>query len=363
MNNPIIRHSFMPNRRIIVVSDIHGNLDYFNGLLEKLDFSDNDILVINGDFLERGNNNIALLRKIMEMHRKGNTFVLRGNCDGWHEFLDRGNEMDNFTAEYMLERPNCFLQNICKDWGMVFSGVDDIPRFKEILSTDYAEEMDFLRNLPVVLETDYYTFVHGGISTNDWTNIDPYKCMKNDNFLGQNLSFDKWMIVGHWPVVLYHQKAPDAKPIILHDRKIISIDGGCVLVDDGQLNALIIPEYGSENFEYTHYDPFPLARALDSQKESENSFFIRWGDNEVDVLERKFDHILCKHKRTGYEMDILSKNVYETPINVTVNDCTDYRHEMYEGDIISIVEVSSLGYYCKKNGVTGWYSGRIEYLD
>ncbi len=363
MKNPILRISFMKNRRIIVVSDIHGNLEYFNGLLKKIEFTQNDILVINGDFLERGHNNIALLRKVMEMHRSGNTFVVRGNCDGWHEFLDRGSEMDNFIADYMQERPNCFLRNICDDWGMVFTNADDIPKFKEILSSDYAEEMEFLRNLPVIIETDFYTFAHGGVSSNDIDSVNPYSCMKNDNFLGQHLSFDKWMIVGHWPVVLYHHKAPDANPIILKDRKIVSIDGGCVLVDDGQLNALIIPNNGSDDFECVHYDHFPLAKALDCQEQSDNSYYIRWGDNEVDILDRHFDFHCCKHKRTGHVMDILKKNVYETPVKVTVNDCTDYRHEICEGDIISIVEESSLGYYCKKNGVSGWYSGRIEYLD
>ena len=64
--------------------------------------------------------------------------------------------------------------------------------------------------------------------------------MKNDDFLDQGHSFSKWVVVGHWPVTLYHTDIPSAAPIILRDRKIISIDGGCVLKADGQLNA---PDY------------------------------------------------------------------------------------------------------------------------
>ena len=40
------------DRRIIAVSDIHANMPYFKGLLEKISFSDADELIIDGDFLE-----------------------------------------------------------------------------------------------------------------------------------------------------------------------------------------------------------------------------------------------------------------------------------------------------------------------
>ena len=36
-------------RRIIAVSDIHANMPYFRGLLEKINFSERDELIIDGD--------------------------------------------------------------------------------------------------------------------------------------------------------------------------------------------------------------------------------------------------------------------------------------------------------------------------
>ena len=42
-------------------------------------------------------------------------------------------------------------------------------------------------------------------------------------------------------MTLYDPRIPSAAPIFTRDRKIISIDGGCVLKADGQLNALILP--------------------------------------------------------------------------------------------------------------------------
>ena len=55
-----------PERRILVVSDIHANLLYFEGALKKADYDpEQDELVIAGDFLEKGSDNLAVLEKII----------------------------------------------------------------------------------------------------------------------------------------------------------------------------------------------------------------------------------------------------------------------------------------------------------
>jgi len=72
-----------PGRRVIVVSDIHGNLPYFKGLLEKLSFTGKDILIIDGDFLEKGPDSIGTLHAIMDLGRTGNVYTVLGNCDEW----------------------------------------------------------------------------------------------------------------------------------------------------------------------------------------------------------------------------------------------------------------------------------------
>ena len=113
--------------------------------------------------------------------------------------------------------------------------------------------------------------------------------MKNDDYWGQDHSFahtGKYVEVGHCPVTLNDPRIPSAAPIIDRARHIISIDGGCVLKLDGQLNTLIIPEESSPDFSWTAYDGLPTARALDPQAPSEDSLNIRWGRNRVEVLER-----------------------------------------------------------------------------
>ena len=72
-------------RRILVISDIHGNIPYFEGALKLAGFSDRDELIIDGDFLEKGTESLRLCRMLMEMRKQGNVHVICGNCDDWAE--------------------------------------------------------------------------------------------------------------------------------------------------------------------------------------------------------------------------------------------------------------------------------------
>ncbi|MFR4562578.1 MAG: hypothetical protein ACLT5P_16135 [Flavonifractor plautii] len=107
---------------------------------------------------------------------------------------------------------------------------------------------------------------------------------KNDNFLGQGHRFDKYVVVGHWPVTLYHPHIPSAAPLFAREQNIISIDGGCVLKLDGQLNALIFPTEDSDTFTWQAYDGLPVYTALDRQEASPDSINIRWGRSDLELL-------------------------------------------------------------------------------
>ena len=63
----VIRPQFAPGRRIIAVSDVHGNLDFFRGLMDQVGLNPSDILVLVGDLLEKGPDSLTTLRFIMEL--------------------------------------------------------------------------------------------------------------------------------------------------------------------------------------------------------------------------------------------------------------------------------------------------------
>ena len=53
---------FPENGRLLAVSDVHGNLPWLRGLLEKVGFSTDDALVLVGDLVEKGTDSLSTLR-------------------------------------------------------------------------------------------------------------------------------------------------------------------------------------------------------------------------------------------------------------------------------------------------------------
>ena len=358
-----IEHLSLPaGRRILVVSDIHGNVPYFEGVLRRAGFSARDELIIDGDFLEKGAESLRTLHIVMELCARGNTHALLGNCDDWAEIFspDWPERGDEHLLRYLLWRKSGLLWDMCNAAGIDPFAIESFAEVKETLKKRFAAEFAFLAALPDAIDTERFLFAHAAARTDkplaEHTADDLNHC---DHFLTQGRRFDKWVIVGHWPVVLYGEDRVCANPIVDRGKKIISIDGGCVLKDDGQLNCLIIPDRDSEDFGFVAYDPFPERRALDDQEESRRSYYIRWGDSTVQVLRRGEEFSRCRHLRTGYELDILTKYLFTDNEVTDCNDCTDYVLPVKAGDTLRIVEETSRGVFAKRNGVSGWYYGGL----
>ncbi len=359
--NARVKKLDIPDRRIIAVSDIHANLPYFKALLDKVGFCDDDVLIIDGDFLEKGGHSLETLRFAMRLCENGSCHAVCGNCDGWSDAVDNEDEFwSTKIVDYMLYRGGGLIWDMLTEQGVEVTRELAFAHYVPMLREKYAAEFDFIRALPHIIETEHCIFVHGGIKPDvPMTDMTGGECMKFDNFRSTPYSFDKWVVVGHWPVMLYHENYVCANPIIDRDRKIISIDGGCVLKDDGQLNALIIPCDGSDDIGFVPYDPFPVRTVKTAQEKSDKSYYIRWGDNEVQVLERGEEFSLCRHLRTGYEMQILTKYLYGDAEICKCNDSTDLTLPLSAGDKVSVIETTSRGYLVKHEGVSGWYWGEL----
>lgn len=361
MDHAIVVHpDFAPGRRIIAVSDIHGNLPFFDGLMEQVGLTPEDILILVGDMLEKGKDSFALLRRLMELSRTHTVYPLCGNCDGLVLRFFEGDELDErFFSFYLPKHPECTLLQMAREGG--FEQYEDLPRLRANLRRTYPEAWAWLKKMPSILETEHLVFVHGGVPSLDhMEDLERWSCMKNDDFLGQNRSFKKWVIVGHWPVTLYHPDIPSSAPIFLPDRKIISIDGACVLKVDGQLNALILPSEDSEDFSWQCYDGLPTALALDGQEASADPVNIRWGRSALELLEEGEETSLCRHLETGRVMPILNHYLRRDDKGLWCEDSTDYALPVTPGDRLTVVARTKHGALCKKEGVTGWYYGRLS---
>ena len=361
----IERLSFPAGRRILVMSDIHANVPYFRGALALSGFSpERDELILDGDFLEKGTESLRLLRMIMDMEKKGHVHVVCGNCDDWAEAFAPGfpEEADAYLIRYLQHRRSGLMWELCLDQGIDPLRLKHFHDIRDRLWQAYPDIWAFLGRIPHAIDAGPVVFAHAGMTpgkpleAHSSTELDRVNALLRTDRL-----FDRWLVVGHWPVMLYEEDIVCANPIIDRERRIISIDGGCSLKDDGQLNVLILPEIGSEDFSFVAYDPFPVAVALDDQPAGERSYYIRWGDSQVEVLERGEEFSRCRHVRTGYEMDILTKYLFTDEPVTGCNDSTDYVLPVRAGDELRIVEETSRGVLAKNRGVSGWYAGRLEW--
>lgn len=369
MNDIIkINYDIPAGKRVLVTSDIHGHLNHLKNVLKMADFCHNDLLIIIGDIIEKGPESLKTLRYIMKLCEKENVIVLAGNVDLWRvHMIDNidENNAENFYNYLLSQRKwkgASIYDEMAAECHMEIHSGKDILRSKEIVTKHYQRELDFLRNRPVLLETQSYIFVHGGLpraSLDDIDGLSKWNFLKYDYFMETNLHFDKYVVVGHWPVTLYSEKIPQSDPIIDTEKKIISIDGGCGLKPDGQLNLIVIPDISSDVIEIRkyRYDEFPKYKALKSQKASDDSIYIKWTNNDIKEIETKDDFTYAEHIQTGKKLWINNDFIYQEHRS---NDYTDYILPIEAGDYISIVKSTSRGYIAKKDGVTGWYYGEIE---
>ena len=362
----VVRRLSLPeDRRVLAVSDVHGNVEFLRGLLAKARFTPDDILFVVGDILEKGTRSLETLRYLMELSRTHTVYALRGNCDQITlDFMAHAGWPDELLWKVLCSwEGRSFLLQMADEGGLVLHGKEDFPALRELVRTRFAAELDFLASTPVVVETERYILVHGGVPREDRLDeLEAHSVMKNDDFLGQGHHFRKWVVVGHWPVTLYHRHVPMARPLICREQHVVSIDGGNVLKADGQLNALILPPDPGEgeSFSYVAYDGLPVAVALDDQQPSTDSLNIRWSDSEVAVVERGEELSRCRHVSTGREMWILNEYLFQrSDGSIHCEDSTDYRLPVTAGDRLAVVRRTSRATLAKKDGVTGWYFGRL----
>lgn len=359
-------------RRIIAVSDIHAHQEWLEKLLKKISFGKEDILVIVGDMLEKGPENLKTLRYIMDLCREYRVYPLMGNVDAWRlqMLLQEDGRLDKElleSNERMLKSwGSTFITEMCAELGVSLKTLEDVPKARNAILKNEKQELDFIKGLPAILETPCFTFVHGGLVSpklEENREVPLFQLLKCDEFLNQGRFFDKYVVVGHWPVTLYDARKDSSAPLINEKQKIIGIDGGCGLKRDGQLNALIIEDPYKEEVTFEYYDEFPEAVALTDQEEGEDSINIRYFESEIKILEAGEEFSFAEHLKTGRQLWIYNGFLEKRPAAGETNTCweyTDYQIPVKSGEKVSVIQKTKHGYLIKKRGVSGWYYGELE---
>lgn len=358
-----------PNRRILAVSDIHGYGGLLRKLLEQAHFCPEDLLVIVGDIVEKGPESLTTLRYVMELCKQGNAIALIGNVDaGRMEMIETLSE-DNAEKfyRYLLSLRvwvgTSFYDELAMECGYEIESAADVLRAKEAIIRHFQPEFSFLASLPTIVETQNYVFVHGGLREREVAanlSCGLFELTKYDAFMTKTPhTFDKYLVVGHWPVALYDGDKQQLNPIVNREKKIIAIDGCCGVQKECQLNLLVIPaiDCAIDEVSHLHADAFPRIRALESQEESENPVHIFWTDREIKMLERGDEVSLVEHVSSGRKVHV--PNVY-LKSDTECHNYTSYVLPVEAGETLALIRTVGERCMVKKNGVVGWYGGAYE---
>ena len=364
MGTKIITPSLPENGRLFAVSDLHGHGHLLKRLLTQAGFSAEDTLVIDGDLVERGPDSLGTLRYAMELCRAGNAFALSGNWDyEMARMIRRARPEECWEARQRRRQwhESCLFDEMARELGFPLDGPRAMAKLLAEIPSQFWEELEFLESLPQIIVTPDYWFVHGGIPHENLAElaaVEPRALMKNDNFIGQGKSFSQYIVVGHWPATLYREGHPDFNPFASWGQKILSIDGGCGIKGDGQMNLVELSRESPGEFSSFSADDLPKIQALTAQAASGRSHYIHWGDNQVELLEEGEKYCRVSHK--GYEMEIPAGEIYRDGDVVYSWDATDYRIAVEPGETLSLVSRTEKGALVKKNGVSGWYFGEYQ---
>ncbi|WP_339253959.1 metallophosphoesterase [Sporosarcina sp. FSL W8-0480] len=339
------------DRRVIITSDVHANLPLFQRLLEKVNYTSNDYLFINGDLCEKGTDSLSTVEFARKLCAESDrVFITKGNCDVVHNYVFNNVEG---IKNYMRKRKNSVLNEMLDQHGKTLSDFETLQELGEFYREHFGGLIDWLDQLPIAYETEDFIIIHAGIEDiPDWKETSHEFALYAPSFYEKGHQADKTVIVGHWPVVNYRANEPSSNsPIIDLDKKIIALDGGNQIKRDGQLNALIM---NGEEITYTYVDELKKEIITRSHVDETNRVgTVTYPNYEIRVVEEGEFFTLCENKNLGIQQWIKNEFIHE---GMCKNDlCTTFL-SVQAGETVSIIDDQQAGYSLVKlsSGEVGW---------
>ncbi len=169
---------------VYVVADIHGEYDLFMKLLQKINFSKNDEMIICGDIIDKGRDSVKLLKFIKS---KPNFRCVIGNHE--YDFL-------KYYWSIMREKPK--LSEALKALQEYFPYDGNLLDFATI---------DWLESLPYFIETRDFICVHAGVLLDENKKIVAFEKTPKEQFVydrqfkepSVKTNSEKCVFFGHTP--------------------------------------------------------------------------------------------------------------------------------------------------------------------
>lgn len=358
MKKRIIRLPQTDNYRIIAISDIHGHLALFEALFERLSLKDEDILIIIGDFINKGPDSLGTLRRMMALEERPNTYILKGNHEFFlcHYLLGDG-QGDHFLDYLKKDYFSTLCHETAKQGGFDLYACSDMKDFIRWSMAHYGEEYRYIHTLPAILFVDDLTFVHGGYSKDIDVTTEEGRLLKFDDFDRLGDVQDGQVIVGHWPAANLRQNKDTNKPYFNKDKNIISIDGGVGVKASGELNALIIEKQGGQrHFHYLQENHFHKTAVVKGHLfKEEDKIFVNYPHFDIELIEKGPVMSLCRHVQSGKALSIFN-TLLETVGGKTQVITTYINHflNLPVGEMVEVVMVYEDCVLVKHDGEFGW---------
>lgn len=186
-NNKLINIDNYKN--VYIMSDIHGCKDEFYKMLDLIKFDENDLLIIIGDVIDRGNYGIELLQEIFFMK---NVILLKGN----HEDM----MVKSMTSDMLM-----FKNWTDNNGGMV--------TYSHLMTLDKKERqllINKVRELKEYLKIEYngetYLLVHAGLSLIAGLELEELFKYQGDNMLWIRNRFLKSKVKTNFKIIFGHTR-------------------------------------------------------------------------------------------------------------------------------------------------------------
>ena len=152
------------------IGDVHGKASMLDELIQHWDGRSQ--LVFLGDLIDRGEDSRAVLERVKGLVDQEGAICLSGN----HEYMFL-TWLDNPEKSYDHYRRNGGDTTINSLLGRPLNTPVDGVADAEGVKTEAADLVDFIRQLPFLLETERYIFVHAGLNLElkDWRETSDYQ--------------------------------------------------------------------------------------------------------------------------------------------------------------------------------------------
>ncbi|MHC0038739.1 metallophosphoesterase family protein [Pseudoneobacillus sp. C159] len=223
-------------KRMLAISDIHGDIEKFERLLELVQYDkDQDQLLLLGDYVDRGPHSKAVLEKVIQLREEG-AIALIGN----HEKM----MIDAFSGDLMnlkrwyynggiktLQNYGYEIENDDSDyWHKTAEMPEPISMNEEIRA-----HIELVKTFQYYYETETHIFVHAGVHPEiPLQSTEPHTLVWIRDEFHKGYSGEKTIVFGHTPTKNLHE----CDDVYFGENKIIGIDGGCAY--GGRLNCLEI---------------------------------------------------------------------------------------------------------------------------